>query len=173
MNDALVNALEPLHADAFGWALHCCGGTHAEAADVLQNAYLKVLKGKAAWHGRSPLKTWWFGVIRLSAKEEQRRRRFRESLPGKILRFVAPSGEEYVASNPSLELDESAQELRRCLSLLPSRQAKVLHLIFYQDLTLAGAAGIMGISVGSARTHYERGKARLRELLPGSPFKTP
>jgi RNA polymerase sigma-70 factor (ECF subfamily) len=64
MNDTLVTALEPLHADASGWALHCCGGAHAEAADVLQNAYLKVIRGKAVWHGRSNLKTWWFGVIR-------------------------------------------------------------------------------------------------------------
>ena len=68
-------------------------------------------------------------------------------------------------------LDESARELRNCLSRLPARQAEVLHLVFYQDLSLAGAAEIMGVSLGSARTHYERGKARLRELLPASPFK--
>jgi RNA polymerase sigma factor (sigma-70 family) len=170
MNDALVNSLAPLHADAYGWALHCCDGAHAEAADVLQNAYLKVIAGKAVWHERSNLKTWWFGVVRLSAREEQRRRRFRESLPGKILCFGAPP-EVTGELSTALELDESARELRECLARLPARQAEVLHLVFYQDLSLAGAAEIMGVSIGSARTHYERGKARLRELLPGSPFK--
>jgi len=171
MNDTLVNSLAPLHADAYGWALHCCDGANAEAADVLQNAYLKVIEGKAVWHERSNLKTWWFGVIRLSAREEQRRRRFRESLPGKILRFGVPN--EVTETYPTAPaLDESARELRECLARLPARQAEVLHLVFYQDLSIAGAAEIMGVSTGSARTHYERGKARLRELLPGSPFKT-
>jgi len=170
MNDALVNALEPLHADAYGWALHCCEGAHHEAADVLQNAYLKVIRGKAVWHGRSNLKTWWFGVIRFSAREEQRRRRFRESLPGKILRLCVPVDE--AETNTSLvELDETAQELRRCLARLPARQSEVLHLVFYQDLSLSEAAVIMGVSIGSARTHYERAKVRLREMLPDSPFK--
>ena len=41
----------------------------------------------------------------------------------------------------------------------------MLHLVFYQDLTIADAAEILGVSVGSARTHYERGKAQLRRLL--------
>jgi RNA polymerase sigma-70 factor (ECF subfamily) len=45
----------------------------------------------------------------------------------------------------------------------------VLHLVFYQDLSISEAAVIMGVSLGSARTHYERGKARLRELLSHSP----
>ena len=33
-------------------------------------------------------------------------------------------------------------------------------------LTIEEAARVLGIATGSARQHYERGKARLRELLP-------
>jgi RNA polymerase sigma-70 factor (ECF subfamily) len=41
----------------------------------------------------------------------------------------------------------------------------VLHLVFYQDLSIAEAADVMDVGLGTARTHYERGKARLRQLL--------
>jgi RNA polymerase sigma-70 factor (ECF subfamily) len=37
--------------------------------------------------------------------------------------------------------------------------------VFYQDLSIAEAAGVVGVAVGTARTHYERGKARLRQML--------
>ena len=40
-----------------------------------------------------------------------------------------------------------------------------MHLIFYQDLTIEETSATLGISIGSARTHYERGKKRLRREL--------
>ena len=39
--------LERLHQASFGWALHCCAHNRAEAEDVLQTVYLKILQGKA------------------------------------------------------------------------------------------------------------------------------
>jgi RNA polymerase sigma-70 factor (ECF subfamily) len=60
---------------------------------------------------------------------------------------------------------ESAEALCAALERLPERQREVLHLVFYQDLSIADAAEVMEISLGSARTHYERGKARLRLFL--------
>jgi RNA polymerase sigma factor (sigma-70 family) len=173
MNEELARSLEPLHAEAYGWAVHCCEGSHADASDVLQNAYLKVLQSKATWQGRATLKTWWFGVIRLSAKEERRRRRFRESLPGEVLRLCFHEVTPPPVPPPcSIELDETARELRACLKQLPARQAEILHLVFYQDLTLSEAAEIRGVSLGSARTHYDRAKTRLRELLPPSSLES-
>jgi RNA polymerase sigma factor (sigma-70 family) len=62
---------------------------------------------------------------------------------------------------------DSAARLARALNVLPRRQRELLHLVFYEQLSIREAAGLLGISVGSARTHYERGKHRLRETLDG------
>jgi len=43
--EELEALLERHHADTFGWALACCGGDEVEAADVLQDAYLRILEG--------------------------------------------------------------------------------------------------------------------------------
>ena len=166
MDSAIAASLESLHPDAFGWALHCCGGDAGRAEDVLQNAYLKVAADRVRFDGRSAFKTWWFGVIRFTALEEHRRARFRESLIGKLL--AGFTEEHHPSPSRQIERDEQAARLRAALESLPARQAEALHLVFYQDLTLNEAAQVMRVSVGSVRQHYERGKTRLRELLQTS-----
>ncbi|MCZ7683825.1 MAG: hypothetical protein M5U28_35700 [Sandaracinaceae bacterium] len=64
--------IEALHAASFAWA-RACAADPADAEDVLQAAYEKILTGKARFLGRSSLKTWLFGVIRLTALEHRRR----------------------------------------------------------------------------------------------------
>ena len=63
------------------------------------------------------------------------------------------------------EQDQVSRQLRAALQNLPQRQREVLHLAFYGGLTLEEAAHTLGITVGSVRTHYQRGKSRLSELL--------
>jgi len=166
MERETADILESLHPDAFGWAVHCCGGDHSRAEDVLQNAYLKLASERATHAGSSSFKTWWFGVIRFTAHEEFRRLRYRESLLGRLLnQFSGDHHDPRPSPARQIELDEQTLQLRAALAHLPARQSEVLHLVFYQDLTLSESAAVMKISLGSVRQHYERGKARLRSLL--------
>ena len=68
----LIDQLAAFHEDAFGWAVACCGADTDAAADALQDAYVKVATGRAAFGGRSSLKTWWLSVVRLTALERRR-----------------------------------------------------------------------------------------------------
>src|SRR6267378_4456646 len=65
--------LEMLHGASFGWALNCCRRDRAEAEEVLQTVYLKILEGKACFRGEASLKTWLFAVIRKTAIGEHRK----------------------------------------------------------------------------------------------------
>ena len=149
--------LEKLHPASFGWALSCCGRNHADAEEVLQTVYLKILQGKAIYRGESKLQTWLFAVIRKTAMNERRKQWLRTliSIP------VTTSDER----ESEFERSEMQQRFQQALAQLPARQRETLHLVFYQDLSLSEAAEVMNISVGSARRHYERGKKRLRAAL--------
>jgi RNA polymerase sigma-70 factor (ECF subfamily) len=165
MEERLRAQLESLHAASFGFALACTGRDASAASDVLQEAYWKVLEGKARFEGRSALKTWFFGVIRITAMEQRRSivRWFRRD-------DANASAEEVPASSGAkpdnaLGRSEDAARVSRALAQLAPRQREVLHLVFYEELTIAEAAIIMNVSIGSARQHYDRGKKRIHEIL--------
>jgi RNA polymerase sigma factor (sigma-70 family) len=153
------------HEDAFGWALSCCGWNDADAEDVLQTTYVKVISGRARFGGRSSFRTWLFGVIRQTAREHRRRTRSHEERARLLAREPVEAARVADPPDHEVERSEQARRLRAALDALPERQREVLHLVFYQDMTIREAAEVMEVSLGSARVHYERGKKRLRGLL--------
>ncbi len=163
---SLNQELEELHAESWGWALACCARDRELAEDVLQTAYLRVLSGAAVFQGRSSFKTWMFGVIRMTARGEKRRRwiwgsRHRRAEVALDVPDVAVRGDA------SVEQRERADALAEAMNQLSARQREILQLVFYHDLTIEDGARIMRVSVGSSRTHYDRGKKALARLLGG------
>lgn len=161
-SDALEGELERHHAAAFGWALACCAGDRAAAEEALQASYLKVLDGRARFAGRSSFRTWLFAVVRRTVREQRRRARLRRLWPLGAAGAAPDGGPDPAAT---VVHAETTRRLAAALAGLPRRQREVLHLVFYQDLTIAEAAGVLQVSLGTARTHYERGKAALRKRL--------
>ena len=163
MQDSDLKAeLERLHEASFGWALSCCLRNHAQAEEVLQTVYLKILQGKACYRNESSFRTWLFAVIRKTAISERRKHVVRT-----LTSLVSGQSQVNEHDRPDAELERSEMQRRfqQALTQLPARQRETLHLVFYQDLSLSEAAEVMNISLGAARQHYERGKKRLRQAL--------
>lgn len=128
-------------------------GDHASAEDLLQTALLKTythwhrVEEPAAYTRRVLVTTHTSWLRRLSSTERPMR-----ELPD---RPVEP--EPY---------EDRKDVMFRALRTLPPRMRAAVVLRYYEDLSEAGTARLMGCSVGTVKTQTSRGLARLREQLP-------
>ncbi len=124
-----------------------------------------MLDGRARFEGRSSFRTWLFGVIRRTAAEQHRSSKVSRLLPLYLLDGRREGADPDIDPATALVRSESTRRLVVALDRLPPRQRDLLHLVFYQELTIREAAEVLGVSIGTARTHYDRGKKRVRMLL--------
>ncbi len=160
----LEQQIAALHPASFAWALACTRWNTAEAEEVLQSVYLSILEGRARFDGRSTFKTWLFSVVRNMAARGRRRRWLEERAPWKRF-FPAAPDDPGTGPLESFASAERGARVRRAMNQLASRQREVLDLVFFHELSVEEAASVMGVSLGTARVHYHRGKLRLLSLL--------
>ncbi|NVJ85053.1 MAG: RNA polymerase sigma factor [Algoriphagus sp.] len=151
-HNQLENILKEFHRDAYLWARQCCGFEDDLAKDVLQQSYLKILEGKATLRYPEKVKSWLFSIIRFTAIDELRKN-------GKWVSLE----ENY--DSPEVEELNQETDFQKLLMKLSPMQREVLLMVFYHEMTIAQAAEILQIGLGTARTHYERGKKKLKELI--------
>lgn len=157
-------ALAALHDGAFGWALSLTDYDTQAAEDVMQQAYVAVLEGSASFDGNASLRTWLYAVIRNTARRYQRTQKLQRTLVMR-LQLAAPGPRHNNEMEVAPAVSESPQAVRMAMRNLPARQKQVLELVIDAEFSLEQAATVLGISVGSARTHYHRAKQSLHRAL--------
>jgi RNA polymerase sigma-70 factor (sigma-E family) len=71
--------------------------------------------------------------------------------------------------DPAATPADADERLRRALGTLPPHQRAVLVLRFYEDLTEADTAAVLGCKVGTVKSQAAKGLARLRASLAARP----
>jgi RNA polymerase sigma-70 factor (sigma-E family) len=128
-------------------------GNHHDAEDLVQATLLRVVP---RWSRiASNPEPYVRKVLVRESVTRWRGRRWRE-------RSVSEPPERPAAETPN---DRVA--LREALATLSPRQRAVLVLRYYDDLTELATAEVLGISVGTVKSHARDGLARLREVAPG------
>jgi len=171
--DALENnpqvsrrALAGLHGELYGWSLSRCGFDHAAAEDLMQQAYVEVLSGRARFDNKSKLKTFLFGVVQNLARSRFRRLATRLRLVKTYaVDLRAQVGEGGVEEHGAAEDHAEKRRIWQAVEALPARQRDITELVFCRDLSVAEASAVMGISVGTGRVHYDRAKNALAKSL--------
>lgn len=168
------SALSELHEGAWQWALRLLDGDRDAADDVMQTVYVMLLEGSAHFDNRSSLKTWLYAVVRHACRRYRRDLGRQRRLLGQYLQHtdIQQNSMQRAAAdtNPADACvpakDSVSPNLAKALRQLPSRQREVVELTLLRDFTLAQCAEILGLRIGSVRTHYHRAKQNLRAQAP-------
>jgi RNA polymerase sigma-70 factor, ECF subfamily len=150
-------------------------GNDADAADVLQDVFMKVFKGVRQFHGDSSLKTWIYRIAVHEASNHRRswlRRRLREVffLDGgspETIAFAAERQGNGDTPYQMLEQSERQQFVKRAVASLVEPYKTVVVLREIEDMSYEEIAVLLGISEGTVKSRLMRGRELLRRKLAG------
>ena len=144
-----------------------------EAADVLQNVLLKILRGIRQFNGRSSLKTWIYRIAVHEASNQRRswrRRLFHEpfSMDDEALHLNAKTAinrNEMETPYSVYEHAECQAEVKRALADLAEPYRAVVVLREIEGLSYEEIAEVLGIAEGTVKSRLQRGRETLKRKL--------
>jgi RNA polymerase sigma factor (sigma-70 family) len=156
---AAFGRLVDTHQAAVRAFLRRVTGNYADADDLAQEAFARTWEVLYRFDGTSSLRTFICGVA------FQYWRRARRAQSRREVRETAYADLSDTQTEESPERAAQRLALRRAMEELPEDQRAALALCLGQEFTHAEAAEILGLPLGTVKSHVTRGRARLRAAL--------
>ena len=137
-----------------------------EAADIVQEAFVKAFRGLRGFRLDAPFRPW---LLRIVANETRNAQRSARRRAGAHLRLANDAARSLPESDPSPELAAVAAERRAELLAavrgLPERDQLVITCRYFLELDEAETATVLGWPRGSVKSRLSRALRRLRLQL--------
>ncbi len=136
----------------------------AEAADAVQDAFMKAYAALPRFRDGEPLKPW---LLRIVVNEGRNRRRSAGRRWGMARRAALVEPRDALAESPEAEVlaDETRRLLRAALETLRDDDREVIGARYILDLSEAETAAAIGIRRGTVKSRTSRALVRLRAAM--------
>ena len=144
------------HQSEIRWSLRrLTRGNAALADDLAQETFISAWRSLAGFRGDSSFRTWLYRIAYRSFLSEVRRR---DAHTGEIAEHHALAPDQ---SEARAFMDDFDAALRQ----LSPAQRDAVHFSLQRGFSHPEIAHIMGLPVGTVKTHVLRGRQKLQELL--------
>ena len=132
--------------------------TDDTADEIVQNVWLRVLRGITRLRDGSKLRAWLFGIARRALMD-----RLREQYAAPDLSDIDVTGLPAPTDNAGSEdIETDLAAVQHELARLPMVEREVLTLFYLQELSLGEVAEVLGVPVGTVKSRLFRARRRLR-----------
>lgn len=152
----------PMFTSLYNFA-HWLTHNREEAEDLVQEAYLKALKGFASFQQGTNFRAWMYRIVRNT---------FLTSRSGLKVKMTVPLDREEDAVGRPTDTPEAAllaradqQMLQSALEGLPVQFREVILLCDVEEMSYQEIAEIIGIPLGTVMSRLSRARKSMRELL--------
>ena len=135
-------------------------GRAEDADDVLQDVWLRTIRGIPQLRDGARLRGWLFGIARRVLMD-----RLRHQYATPAASDVVP--EDLQAESEPLDREAELAALESTLESLPLAEREALTLFYLQDLSLADIAETLSIPVGTVKSRLFRARRMARALMEG------
>jgi len=137
-------------------------GTPEEAEDAAQEIFVRIYRQLGRYDSERKFSTWTLAIATNYCIDQLRRRRMQfvpleNIIPWARARDSGPEGEALSG--------ESRDEMQRLLKRLPEKYRAPLVLRYWEDLSCAEIAEILGVPEGTIKTQIHRARKQLGKML--------
>ncbi len=146
----------------------------ADAEDLCQETFLRLVKEKKKYQVSGNFKTWIFRIALNLCRDRLRRKKFRShrsldapslSQNGNIFEFQNALADPAPDQIDCMEKNEMKVLIQKAFAKLPEKQRTVVILKEYQALKFSEIAEIMKSPVGTIKSLNHRGHKKLKKIL--------
>ena len=156
-NEVIRCYSEPLY-----WQIRRMVENHDDAADVLQNTFLKAWQSIENFRGDAKLSTWLYKIAANESISHLSRER-------KRLNISIDEEESYlidlIEADEWTDGDEIALKLRKAVASLPEKQRLVFNMKYYDEMKYERMSEILGTSVGALKASYHLAVKKIEKAL--------
>ena len=166
-DDEAIEALIRAHQDALYAFILRMSGRPETARDIVQEAFVRVLKNVHRFDHRFRFSTWLFTIAKrlyLNASQKLAPAYDTDTLD---LRSAADPGPGS-ANERSEAMDNLRRVLDAALAVLPPRQREIILLFHQQQWPIAEIAEHLQMPQGTVKSHLHRGRERMRRFIESS-----
>lgn len=161
--DAFDLLIERWHGPLWTYARRLTGSDDA-AHEVVQDAWLRILRGLPRLRDPARLRPWLFGITR-RALMDRLRGLYAAPRPSDVDLDSLTAADAGVISGSGVDAGSDEAGLQDGLAGLPVVEREVLTLFYLRELSLADVAELLDVPVGTVKSRLHRARRMLRQAI--------